>query len=183
MWLGQPQKGSASSPFTSRILQWNGSERRKRVKEIPLSNSDKYAIVDDSDYELVSKYNWHLNGPGYPETTIKGKTVFLHTLIMGKVEGKEVDHIDSNKFNCQRINLRHCTHSQNIANDGPKSNNKLSVKGVDFYNGRYRATIRKDYKKIHIGIFDTLREAAEAWNAVARSYFGEFAYQNNLEEL
>jgi len=105
---------------------------------------------------------------------------------MGAKEGDEVDHIhNENTFDCRHENLRLCTHSQNIANDGPKSNNKLGVKGVDLVKttGRFRATIRKDYKKIHIGIFGTLKEAAEAYNLASLKYFGEFGYQNDLEAL
>jgi hypothetical protein len=81
--------------------------------------------------------------------------------------------------------LRFCTHSQNIANDGPRINNKLGVKGIDFIKktGKYRATIRVNYKKIHIESFNTLKEAAIAWNEASRKYFGEFGYQNDLEAI
>lgn len=102
---------------------------------------------------------------------------------MGAKPGEEIDHINGEHFDCRKSNLRICTHSQNIANDGPKKNNKLGVKGVDFQQGKYRATIRVNYKKIFIGYFDTLREAAVAWNEASKKFFGEFAYQNNIEEI
>lgn len=155
------------------------------MKYIPLTNSTDIALIDDEDYERVSAHNWYKNGSGYAVTSIKGKDYFLHSFIMGEMIGKEIDHIDQDRMNYQRKNLRFCTHSQNVANDGPKKNNKLGVKGVDFYkaNGKYRATIRVNYKKIHIGFFDTLREATIAWNEASQKFFGEYGYQNKIEEI
>lgn len=157
--------------------------RRIHLKKIHLTNSILEAIVDDEDYERVIKHNWYINNVGYASTSIKGKDIFLHYFVMGEKKGLEIDHIDQNKLNCSKDNLRFCTHSQNTANCGPKKNNKLGIKGVDFQQGKYRATIRFNYKKIFIGYFDTLREAAAAWNEASKKYFGEFAYQNKLEEL
>lgn len=155
------------------------------MKYIPLTNSDQKAIVDDEDYELVMQHRWYINGAGYAQTSINGRDISMHRFIINAIQGQEVDHKKQDRLNCQRKNLRFCTHSQNIANDGPKANNKLGVKGVDLLpkTGKYRATIRVNYKKIHIGNFDTLREAAQAWNEAAKEYFGEFAYQNDLEAL
>lgn len=153
------------------------------MKFIPLTNSDQKAIVDDEDLDRCLIHNWYINGPGYVMTTIKRKTVFLHSYIMGVMDGEEIDHKFQDKFDCRKEFLRLCTHSQNCANDGPRSNNRLGVKGVDKCGRKFRATIRFNYKKIHLGIFDTLREAAEAYNIASRKYFGEFGYQNDLENL
>lgn len=155
------------------------------MKYIPLTNSDKQAIVDDEDYELVMKHNWYLNGSGYAQTSINGHDVSMHRFIIRAIQDQEVDHTDQNRLDCRRANLRFCTHGQNIANDGPKKNNKLGVKGVDLIKktGKYRATIRYNYQKIHLGNFDTLREATEAYNKASKKYFGEFGYQNDLEAI
>jgi hypothetical protein len=155
------------------------------MKEIPLTNSEQKAIVDDEDLDRCLLHNWYTNGPGYVMTTIKGKTVFLHSFVMGAKEGEEIDHKFQDKFDCRKEFLRLCTHSQNCANDGPRSNNKLGVKGVDWYerSKKYRATIRVNYKKIHLGLFDSAREAAAIYNYWSKKYFGEFGYQNDLEAI
>lgn len=155
------------------------------MKYIPLTNSDSKIIVDDDLYDVISAHNWYLNGAGYAGTSIGGKDVFLHRFIMGGEKGMEVDHINGNRFDCRRENMRFCTHSQNIANDGPRTNNKLGIKGVDWRepNKKFRATIRVNYKKIHLGLFDTAKEAAIAYNEASKKYYGEFAYQNNLESI
>lgn len=155
------------------------------MKEIPLTNSDKKAIVDDEYYELVMQHNWYLNGSGYANTSINGNDVSLHRFIINAIKGQEVDHKEQDRLDCRVNNLRFCTHGQNIANDGPRKNNKLGVKGVDFIQktGKYRATIRFNYQKIHLGNFNTLREAAAAYNEASLLYFGEFGYQNDLEAI
>lgn len=154
------------------------------MKYIPLTNSDQKAIVDDEDYELVMKYQWHLSSAGYAQTSINDRLVPMHRLIMDAMKGQEVDHKEQTRMDCRRDNLRFCTHGQNIANDGPRANNKLGVKGVDLLKtGKFRATIRFNYRKIHLGNFDTLLEAAKAYNEASKTYFGEFGYQNDLEAI
>jgi len=155
------------------------------MKYIPLTNSDKMAIVDDEYFDLVMQHNWYLNGSGYANTSINGNDVSLHRFIINAIKGQEVDHKEQDRLDCRIDNLRFCTHGQNIANDGSRKNNKLGVKGVDQIKktGKYRATIRVNYKKIHLGNFDTLFEAAKAYNEASRKYFGEFGYQNDLESI
>lgn len=155
------------------------------MKELPLSNRKANVIVDDNVFNGLAFYRWNVNNAGYAGAWIDGKQVLLHRFIMGAKDGEEVDHINGNRFDCRVENMRLCTHSQNIANDGPRTNNKLGVKGVDYHGkkGKYRATIRVNYKKIHLGVFDTLKDAAIAYNEGAKKYYGEFAYQNNIELL
>ena len=150
--------------------------------EIPVQ--EKVALVSDEDFERVSKFKWNLNSSNYAGAWIDGEQIFLHRFIMGARKGEEVDHINGSRLDCRRENLRLCTHSQNIANDGPRINNKLGIKGVDLRpNGKYRTTIRVNYKKIHVGSFVHLKEAALAYNEASRKYFGEFGYQNKIEEI
>lgn len=155
------------------------------MKEIPLTNSSQKAIIDDEDYDLVMQYKWHLSSAGYAQTSINDHLVPMHRLIMDAIKGQEVDHKKQDRMNYRRANLRFCTHSQNIANDGPRKNNKLGVKGVDLIpkTGKYRATIRVNYRKISLGTYDTLLEAAKAYNEASLLYFGEFGYQNDLEAI
>lgn len=175
--------GTASTSLHGRSLFQRKQKAKRSMKELPLSKG-RVAFVSDEDFDRVSKYQWCVNGSGYASAYIDGEQVFLHRFLMGAKKGEEVDHIDQNRFNCQRENMRLCTHGQNIANDGPKANNKLGIKGVDKRsNGRFRVTIRYNYKKIFIGNFITLKEAGLAYNEASKKYFGEFGFQNDVSAL
>jgi hypothetical protein len=88
--------------------------------EIALSgNSGLIALIDDSDYALVSPLRWyHLRVKDsktvYARANIDGRTVYMHRLIMGNPAGMDIDHIDFNGLNNQRANLQAVTHQQNI---------------------------------------------------------------------
>ena len=144
------------------------------MRKIPLTKG-MVALVDDEDYDDLAKHKWHYTNTGY--ATRNG--VLMHHVLIGKRKGFDVDHANGNGVDNRRGNIRHCTHAQNIANSPPRGG-ASKYKGVK-RNGkvkRWRATIMKDYKDIHIGYFDTEKEAALAYDSVARKYFGEFAYCN-----
>ena len=91
------------------------------MKKIPLSQQGKnkgkyFALVDDEDYEKDPKARWSFNPNGYAERK-KGKTIErLHGFIMDCPKGKEVDHINGNKLDNRKCNLRICTQHQNSFN-------------------------------------------------------------------
>jgi hypothetical protein len=89
----------------------------------------------------------------------------------------EIDHKDQNKLNCQRENLREATRTQNRANQPNYSNNKLGVKGVIWREDvqKYQAYIRVNTIRHHLGYFDTVEEAKEAYSKAANKHFGSFA--------
>jgi hypothetical protein len=86
-----------------------------------------------------------------------------------------IDHADGDLTNNRLSNLRAATRSENQWNSGPQRNNPLGVKGVSERKGRYTARIMRHRKKTHIGSFDTLEEAAEAYRKVAVRLHGKFA--------
>jgi len=93
--------------------------------------------------------------------------------------GFDVDHIDGNKLNNRRSNLRVATRSQNSANRGPTGGTS-KFKGVRYCKdkGRYRAEIQADGRYIHLGYFDVEVDAARAYDQAAVTHYGEFAYTN-----
>ena len=94
---------------------------------------------------------------------------YLHRYIMNAQLGEIIDHIDGNKLNNQRSNLRICTQSQNCAN--------RTAKGYSFNkrDKRWFSRIEVNHKKIYLGTFNTEAEAKEAYNQAKIKYFGEFA--------
>ncbi len=162
------------------------------MKRIKLTNFDMYALVDDEDYEELSKHTWHLTKRGYaarsywiPERKTNG-TIYMHRAILGTSKGLDTEHGDQNKLNNQKWNLRPSTRSENMANIRARSG-LSKYKGVSFYKRKnmkkpWVAYIKKDYKNHHLGYFATENEAARAYNAKAVELFGEFSSLNEVPE-
>lgn len=143
-------------------------------------------LIDEVDLALIRDYNWSWSR-GYLQARVDGKVRYLHCMVAertGLDVSNEIDHIDGNKTNNQRKNLRSATRSQNARNRKIQSNNTSGFKGVcwDKDRNKYRAYIRVDYKLIHLGYFDDPIEAARVYDKAAILYFGEFAKLNFLKE-
>ena len=156
------------------------------MKRKPLTQG-KYATVDDADYEALSRFKWYFNN-GYARRNKKPRGVGLlhmHRVIANTPNGMFTDHINGNKLDNRRENLRVCTHSLNKANRGKPKNNTSGFKGV-FYQKDHRrkkpwtAHITVKRKSIALGYFSTKHEAALAYNKAAKELFGEFARPNVL---
>jgi len=152
-------------------------------QELKLTNSDKVAIVDRCDFKRLEKYAWRITNYGYVVTgnPKRGTFRFLHHLVVGRTLGLDADHRDRNKLNNRRNNLRIATRSQNEANKGLRRDSTTKLKGVSFFkrDGTFRAQIGFDGRKMHIGYFDTPKQAAIAYDAEATKLFGEFALTNS----
>lgn len=157
------------------------------MKEIKLRNSNKSVLVDDEDFEELSKVKWYLHKKGYAISNAPGMKK-MHRYINKTPKGMLTDHIDRNKLNNQKANLRTCTNGENVRNGGKKSDGKGSkYRGVSIvkYNNKkntyYIAQICFNGKrKIRVFPFTPEGEilAAKAYNKLAREHFGEFACEN-----
>jgi hypothetical protein len=90
---------------------------------------------------------------------------------------RKIDHKDLIRSNNIFLNLRLCSHSQNMANTGLFKTNKTGLKGVHKESkcNRWNAMITHNYKKYYLGLFKTPQEAHEAYMKKAIEFFGEFA--------
>ena len=110
------------------------------------------------------------------------KKVYLHRLIMGFPKNKIVDHINGNKLDNRKSNLRICTQRQNAWNSIKKELGVSSkYKGVHFYKrtGKWQSSIQAG-KRLHLGFFDTEKEAAKAYDFMAKKLRGEYANTNGI---
>ena len=96
----------------------------------------------------------------------------------------EVDHIDHNRSNNCVTNLRWSTVAENNRNSVSRQNSTSKYKGVSFYmqQKKWHAQIKANGRSVHIGYFNSEKEAAIAYNTYARDMFSEFAYINEISD-
>lgn len=138
-------------------------------------------LFDKDDYEAVKRFRWWVNNHGYVCADDANRhRIWLHRLVMQNPDGKLIDHINGDRTDCRKSNLRVATAKQNSRNSTCERKHNAGYKGVyfDSARGKYEAHIRPNGRKIHLGRFATAREAALAYNRAAVVYFGEFANIN-----
>ncbi len=163
------------------------------MKNIQLTKG-QFTIVDDEDYDWLSQWKWYISRTGYAhrnETGLDGKqkTIRMHRQIIDASFGEVVDHINHNKLDNRKSNLRICNDRENQQNSVVRPTNKLGVKGVCLYSNRdypiytrFISQIQVNGKKFRLGYFENIREAVDAYNQAAIRYFGEFACLSELSD-
>lgn len=132
-------------------------------------STGQICFIDAADWAFISQWKWQLNSKGYAcrrPTTFGGKhkTILMHRLIMSTPPHLEVDHINHNKLDNRRDNLRNVTRSQNHLNRSISKRNTSGVAGVIFdkIRNRWRASIRVNCKTKELGRFVKLEDAIAA---------------------
>jgi hypothetical protein len=160
------------------------------MKKIALTRGFE-SLVDDEDYDKLNKYKWYCNKRGYAVRSdysgSKTSNVKMHRFIMNTPFGMETDHINGDKLDNRRSNLRICTHSQNSKNRKINSNSSCGLKGVTRYVAKlpsgnlyksWVAAICLNGKRIYIGSFKTPELAHEAYVKKSLELHGEFSRIN-----
>lgn len=147
----------------------------------------KRAKVDDKDYIILNKFKWctcHRYAVRHVKINGKWKNIYMQHVIM---KAKPIDHIDGDGLNNQRINLRKCTHTQNMHNVKKRKSNTSGYKGVSYFMNRrdknnpktikkpWVAKIISNKKAYFLGYFKTAIEAHRAYKKAAIKLNGEFA--------
>lgn len=142
--------------------------------------STMIALVDDSDYDWLSKLTWRAVKTKYTFYAVTDENVAMHTVIMEPPPGLITHHKDNNGLNNQRYNLINCTQANNIQAQQRSIIN--GYKGVCWHKKRKRwmAYIGHNGKQEYIGLFEDEDEAALAYNNMAIQYFGDFASLNKI---
>nr|DAH99900.1 MAG TPA: homing endonuclease [Caudoviricetes sp.] len=121
--------------------------------------SNKFTVSSE-DVNRVLKYKWRKDKQsGYWYAYNKNKKLYLHRYITNNNTENPTDHIDGNKNNNTRENLRICTRAANARNQGIKANNRTGYKNI-FINGKkYVLQARMDGKTKTFGRFDNVNDA------------------------
>jgi hypothetical protein len=139
------------------------------------------ALIDEEDIEMVARYGkWHTNN-GYVRKRGRGKWILLHRLIMGvhndTYDYKNlVDHINGDRLDNRKCNLRICTMAQNGMNRKPWKGANSMFKGVYRSGSFWYASIRIQGKRIYLGTHKTQEEAAKAYREAAAVHHGKYAF-------
>ena len=132
-----------------------------------IKKGDKYftpaelgLLMDQEDEKGFLEFEWSINNSGYVTCSYGS----FHVLIMNPPNGFEIDHIDRNKLNCKKENLRIVTHSQNHFNTPVRKDNTSKVKGVTWRRDTqtWQAQIMVRGRNIHLGTFKELELAIQA---------------------
>lgn len=161
------------------------------MKIIYTSKNEKI-LVDDKDYEYLNQWKWNTGLWGYPfrmaENGTKDgkrcrKIIKMHRVVINAQKGQEVDHIDGNKLDNRKQNLRFVTKQQNIRNRGVTKRNKYGYKGVTRttdkrYKSPWKMTTHDPIGQQIVLYFKTAEDALKKYDEYNELWFGEYAMTN-----
>lgn len=146
----------------------------------------KFTIVDPDMYDFLNQFKWHLNSDGYAQHSFwdkdkkKDKDVKMHQLVRPAPPGFETDHISTDKLDNRRVNLRVCTHGQNMMNRGLQSNNTSGYKNIYWSppHKQWRIIIKNKQGRHNLGLYRNIEDAVKARDKFLRKFHGDYANLN-----
>jgi hypothetical protein len=167
------------------LTDWRKASTKKIIEPVTgLRTALEGILFDQEDFDLIRPHKWRLTQDGYLLTSDPANRqtgIYMHRLIMNPPDDMEIDHIDGNKLDNRKINLRIATKRDNRCNVRPRDNKKYSkFKGVCKNGNRWTAMTKINGKVTCVGRFDTEEEAALAYNEAAKKHQGDFAWLNQI---
>jgi hypothetical protein len=161
-----------------RTKKWSPVDCGDHFK-IPLSQG-KFAKIDKEDYLKIQNLSWCINPQGYaiarPRGVGKQRLINMQQVILGIIKGKEIDHINHDKTDNRKQNIRFCTRQQNTWNTSKSKGKSSLYRGIHWVHEKKRwyVRIRCNHKESFLGYYRDIKEAVEARRAMARKLYGEF---------
>ena len=162
-----------------------------------LLTQGKVAVVDDSDYDAVSRFRWYTvkcknilyakTGCSYASTYPNGHRkrwqahMYLHRFILHPPRGLVIDHVNSNPLDCRRCNMRVCTQAQNTYHRRKtKRLTRSQYIGIKWHSRDcvWETRIDCEYHSYYLGRSRSEIEAAKLYDKGACEVHGEFAELN-----
>ena len=139
-----------------------------------VTRKNQRIIIDHEDFEKCKIVSWCVDDRGYANgKNTKIGTVRLHRFILNAPADKQVDHINRDKLDNRKSNLRIVTNQENHFNEGLSKNNSSGVKGV-YYNkdcNKWVCQITLNGKIIYGGLFDNLEMAVSKRKSLEEKYY------------
>ena len=161
--------------FKWNIYSENEYILKENTAEIILRNNKMdivgKCIIDINDYNKIKCFKWRYSH-GY---CVSNKIGSIHSFLLGKKDGKCIDHINRNRLDCRRCNLRHTTYTVNGWNKGKQSNNTSGIVGVSWNKkkNKWESHIKIQYGKKFLGYYNNIEDAKKAREKAEILYFGE----------
>lgn len=139
------------------------------MKQIKLTQG-KLALVDDESFDYLNQFHWSYRSRYASRAKqLNGKrigTIYMHRVVNNTPDGFDTDHINQNKLDNRKENLRTVTRSQNNFNSPPPKDNKSGTKGVFWHKQakKWWAYININSKRQSLGMYKTSLEACNARN-------------------
>lgn len=149
------------------------------MKRIKLTQ-DKYAIVDNSDFDKLNKYKWSANkiGNTYYAVRVKSKkAILMHRYLLGLNDSSVLcDHINRNGLDNRKTNLRISNKSQNAVNSKLNSLNTSGNRGVSYdkYRSKWVVRLRHNGKYLFLGRFENKNDAINKYNITRKEISKDF---------
>jgi hypothetical protein len=147
----------------------------------PIEGTFKWFIRPSQGTKAGDEAGYVCKIHGYRKIRVKGRDYYANKIAIFLATGVwpsgEVDHINGDKSDDRLCNLRVVTHQQNMWNQKIRADSQTGYKGVSFdkRSGKYRAHIRSNGKRIHLGIFSTAEVAHKAYMVAALVNYGQYA--------
>jgi hypothetical protein len=139
--------------------------------------------IDREDLDKVKQYKWYIACNGYIVANqshyVGGGTIIMHRILMRAPKKVKIDHINGDKKDNRKKNLRPATHAENMRNHRVRKDSITGVSGVGRIkkNGKFRARIQVNKKEIGLGWYVDINEAISARKKAEITYFGNFRYK------
>ena len=144
-----------------------------------LKCGDYVILLDSDDVDLASRYQWSVGIHGYATHGAGRDQILMHRLLLGANDSEVVDHINRNRLDNRRKNLRICSQMLNVMNKSRLEAGSNPFKGIcRTADGMWQAQITFEGKQMYLGRSSDPVVAAKAYDTAARVLCGEFAYLN-----
>jgi hypothetical protein len=133
--------------------------------------------ADKDDIEIIKSHKWHISrnsGGGYVKSSVGRKLVRFHRLVLGITNNGQIDHINHDKLDNRKKNLRIVSCSQNQMN-------RMNVAGYCEFKGKWMARINVNSKPIYLGYFENKEDAIQARKEAEKKYFKDFAFKRQMD--
>jgi hypothetical protein len=172
----------ALEKIKSECLKNNAEILVAHNKKIIKSSNNTDILIDESNYDELSKYKWRIKDDGYAVSDICKTTVLMHRMIMKAKTGEIIDHINNNRLDNRLENLRIVSPSVNSHNSLKAKNSTSKFKGVCKYENNWISSIKLNGVSYYLGRYKTEELAALAYNIKALELYANLARLNNLED-